>query len=58
MVICCPARRPAVPIVPGTGAGSKLRPSTRGIVGVLAAPQALTLYTEPAVYLYLEHLQN
>jgi len=48
----------AVPLAFGGGVGSELRrPLGITIVGGLIASQALTLYTTPVVYLYLERLR-
>jgi multidrug efflux pump len=48
----------AVPLALGTGVGSELRrPLGIAIIGGLAFSQAMTLYTTPVVYLYLERLR-
>ena len=46
-----------LPLALGTGTGSELRrPLGIAIVGGLIVSQALTLYTTPIVYLYLDNL--
>ncbi len=48
-----------LPLMLGTGAGSELRrPLGFAMVGGLLVSQALTLYTTPVVYLYLDRLQR
>jgi multidrug efflux pump len=48
-----------LPLALGTGMGSELRrPLGIAIVGGLIVSQALTLYTTPVVYLYMDRLNN
>jgi hydrophobic/amphiphilic exporter-1 (mainly G- bacteria), HAE1 family len=48
-----------VPLMLGTGAGSEIRqPLGYAMVGGLLVSQALTLFTTPVVYLYLDNLSN
>jgi multidrug efflux pump len=49
----------ALPLALGTGVGSEIRrPLGVAIVGGLIVSQALTLYTTPVVYLYMDHLKD
>jgi multidrug efflux pump len=49
----------ALPLALGTGMGSELRrPLGITIVGGLIVSQALTLYTTPVIYLYMDRLNN
>ena len=49
----------ALPLALGSGMGSELRrPLGITIIGGLIVSQALTLYTTPVVYLYLDRLQS
>ena len=48
-----------VPLMLGTGAGSEIRqPLGYAMVGGLIVSQALTLFTTPVVYLYLDNFSN
>jgi len=49
----------ALPLAVGFGVGSEIRrPLGVAIVGGLIVSQALTLYTTPVVYLYMDHLKD
>ena len=49
----------AVPLAFGRGVGSEIRqPLGIAIVGGLIVSQALTLYTTPVIYLYMDHLKD
>jgi Cu/Ag efflux pump CusA len=49
----------ALPLALGTGMGSELRrPLGITIVGGLIVSQALTLYTTPVIYLYMDRINN
>jgi len=49
----------ALPLALGTGMGSELRrPLGITIVGGLIVSQALTLYTTPVIYIYMDRLNN
>jgi HAE1 family hydrophobic/amphiphilic exporter-1 len=48
-----------VPLMLGNGTGSEIRqPLGYSMVGGLIVSQALTLFTTPVIYLYLDHLQK
>ena len=49
----------AVPLAAGTGVGSELRrPLGISIIGGLIVSQALTLYTTPVIYLFMDRLRG
>lgn len=54
----CAALLGALPLAFGRGEGAELRaPLGISIVGGLIVSQALTLYTTPVVYLYMDRLR-
>ena len=55
MMTTCAAMFGALPLAFGTGEGSELRhPLGITIVGGLIVSQALTLYTTPVIFIYLD----
>jgi len=58
MMLTVAALLAAVPLAIGTGVGSELRrPLGIAIIGGLIFSQALTLFTTPVIYLYMERLR-
>ena len=56
--VLAPAHVPRMPLALGRGTGSELhRPLGITIVGGLIVSQALTLFTTPVVYVYLDRLR-
>ncbi|KQV70208.1 efflux RND transporter permease subunit [Rhizobium sp. Root1220] len=59
MMTTCAALLAGVPLMLGHGTGSELRqPLGYAMVGGLLLSQAMTLYTTPVIYLYLDRLQE
>ena len=59
MMTTCAALLGGVPLMLGTGTGSEVRqPLGYAMVGGLIVSQALTLFTTPVIYLYLDDLQE
>jgi multidrug efflux pump subunit AcrB len=55
MMTTCAALLSALPLAFGSGEGSELRhPLGISILGGLIVSQALTLYTTPVIYLYMD----
>jgi HAE1 family hydrophobic/amphiphilic exporter-1 len=49
----------AVPLMLGTGTGSELRqPLGYAMVGGLIVSQAMTLFTTPVIYIYLDQMSH
>ena len=58
MMTTCAALLGALPLALGQGAGAELRrPLGIAIAGGLICSQALTLYTTPVIYLYLDRMR-